>query len=46
MHRKSSQITALILIFIVASSTVAIAVRQFVNLRNQVYWDAYYGNDK
>lgn len=46
MHRKASQITALILMFIVASSTVIIAVRQFVGLRNQVYWDAYYGYDK
>jgi len=36
--------SAIILMFLISFFTVFLAVKQFIVLRNQVYWDAYYGS--
>lgn len=46
MDRKVTPTVTLIVMFMVAFFTVFIAVKQFFALRDQVYWDAYYGIDK
>jgi len=43
MEKRTTPAMTLIVMFLVAFFTVFLAVKQYFVLRNQVYWEAYYG---
>ncbi len=46
MNEKTTPAVTIIIMSLVAFFTIFLAVKQYFVLRNQVYWEAYYGYDR